>query len=369
MRWKVGMSHMDDGRLHAYLDEELTVEETEQLRAHLAACAECRERLDVAREVRTRAHAILRLADPPAVEMPDFATLRARGVRPAPAPSVGWRQRSLLLPWAASLVLALGAGWFAQELIRGSRGGGAERVAAVQSESMEAAPPPVGPGGAAGGAVEDAVADAGPQPMAASAEQEMAGAPPPPPAAAVRQESFDAVAAVGADQARAPERVAVTAAPADRTAASEGLQVEQMAALKTDESAAVTMRTRQSDVGGVAGRGAASVTAAAAPSPAPPLPPPSLAAPAEEGWPVEWVTVNREAALAALGAPVATIARLSVEAYQVGNVGSRTAVRVLQRLPGGELVEVLQRAGGAEIELRAEVTADSLARLREGVRR
>ena len=139
MRWKVGMSHMDDGRLHALLDEELTPEETGQLRAHLAACAECRERLDVAREVRTRAHAILRLADPPPVEMPDFATLRARGVRSAPAATGSWRQRSLLLPWAASLLVAVGAGWFAQELIRGSRDGGAERVAAVQSESMEAA--------------------------------------------------------------------------------------------------------------------------------------------------------------------------------------------------------------------------------------
>lgn len=366
MRWKVGMSHMDDGRLHAYLDEELTAEETEQLRAHLASCAECRERLDVASEVRTRAHAILRLADPPAVEMPDFATLRARGARPAPAPAASWRQRSLLLPWAASLVLALGAGWFAQELIRGSRGGAAEQVAAVQSGSMEAAPPPVGPGGAAGGSVEDAAVDVGTQSMAGSAESGMADAALPPSVGAVRQEAFGAV---GADQAPEPERVAVTAAPADRTETADGLRMEEMAALKAEESDAVTLRARQGDVRGVQGRGAAAVTAEAAPPPAPPLPSASVAAPAEEAWPVEWVTVNREAALAALGAPVATIARLAVEAYQVGNVGSRTAVRVLQRLPGGEVVEVLQRAGAAEIELRAGVTEDSLARLREGVRR
>jgi hypothetical protein len=162
--------------------------------------------------------------------------------------------------------------------------------------------------------------------------------------------------------------VAVTAAPADRTVTSDRLQAEETAALKADESAATSMRARQGDVRGATGR-AAAAEMAGAPPPAPPLPPPSVTAPAEEGWPVEWVTVNREAALAALGAPVATIARLAVEAYQVGNVGSRTAVRVLQRLPGGEVVEILQRAGAAEIELRAEVTADSLARLREGLRR
>lgn len=366
MRWKVGMSHMDDGRLHALLDEELTAEEREELHAHLASCAECRERLDVAREVRTRAHAILRLADPPAVAMPDFATLRARGVRRAPAPAAGWRQRPLLLPWAASLVLAVGAGWFAQELIRGSRGGAAEQVAAVQSGSIEAAPPPVGVGGAAEGPVEDAAVAIGTQAMPASAESEMADAALPPTAGVARTERFGAV---GADQAPAPDRVAVTAAPADRTEVSEELQVGQMAALKADESAAATMRARQGDVRGVQARGAAAVSEQAAPPPAPPLPPPSVPAEAVEDWPVEWVTVNREAALAALRAPVATIARLPVEAYQVGNVGSRTAVRVLQRLPGGEVVEVLQRAGAAEIELRAGVTEDSLARLREGVRR
>jgi hypothetical protein len=79
------------------------------------------------------------------------------------------------------------------------------------------------------------------------------------------------------------------------------------------------------------------------------------------------VQVNRAAAAAALGSPVATIAGLPVEAFEVGNVGSRTAVRVRQRLPGGETVEVLQRSGGAEIQIRASVAPDSLARLREGL--
>jgi hypothetical protein len=100
------MSHVDDGQVHAYLDGELPQADAWRLEAHVGECPACRGRLEEARALITRAGELLALAGPPARDIPPF---RAGDVRPPARPS--WRVPQPLA-WAASVVLALAAGWY-----------------------------------------------------------------------------------------------------------------------------------------------------------------------------------------------------------------------------------------------------------------
>jgi hypothetical protein len=113
------MPHITDGLLHAYLDGAVgaltpageapdgpTVADVE---AHLQACADCRVRLEAERAVRAAAGLVLADAGG-SVEVPPFdALLPNMALRSAPRRRRTW----LPLAWAASLFLALGAGWWA----------------------------------------------------------------------------------------------------------------------------------------------------------------------------------------------------------------------------------------------------------------
>lgn len=110
------MSHVDEGALHAYLDgalDEYPASEAEEIRAHLDACAECAEKLEVEREARSEAHAILAMATPN-VELPSLEELRAYVKRTRPAPS-RFSARVYRMGWAASVVLAVGTGWMLRD--------------------------------------------------------------------------------------------------------------------------------------------------------------------------------------------------------------------------------------------------------------
>ena len=120
------MPHIDEGLLHAYLDEELAGSEREQLLAHLSECAACRLRLEEERALVARAGELLARATPPAREPPAFAS-----VKRSHAPS--WR---IPAAWAATVTIAFGMGWYAQ----------GERLAhdlARGAEQIEARPPAV----------------------------------------------------------------------------------------------------------------------------------------------------------------------------------------------------------------------------------
>jgi anti-sigma factor RsiW len=97
------MSHVDDGALHAYLDGELPPVERARLEAHVAECAACRTRLDEERALIERASGLLGLAQPPERAMPPLHQLRR--------PRLTWRLR-VPIAWAASVVLALGLGYY-----------------------------------------------------------------------------------------------------------------------------------------------------------------------------------------------------------------------------------------------------------------
>ncbi len=113
------MSHLTDGQLHAFLDgsvEDLADAEPSDVRSHVEGCADCRARLEAARLVRDRAHSLLRVAAPPSLAPPPIQELtRARSGRPPGRRSFGPRPESLA--WAATIAVALTAGWLARGMI------------------------------------------------------------------------------------------------------------------------------------------------------------------------------------------------------------------------------------------------------------
>ena len=105
------MSHVDEGTLHAYLDGELAPVERERVDAHLKGCPACQARLADERALIERASRLLGMATPPERAMPPLHQLRQ--------PRLTWRLRRPLA-WAATLILAVGIGWFARGSMMGS---------------------------------------------------------------------------------------------------------------------------------------------------------------------------------------------------------------------------------------------------------
>jgi len=148
------MSHVSEGALHAYLDgalDELPPTEAEAIREHLDACTECAQRLEAERSVRTSAHAILGLAAPD-IEIPSLEELRAYVERTRPRRPVTGRIHRL--GWAASIVIAVGAGWMLREgqlqqrqiLQRGDSDGSVETSAPLLGRGQTSAHlPPAAP--------------------------------------------------------------------------------------------------------------------------------------------------------------------------------------------------------------------------------
>lgn len=122
------MPHVDEGRLTAWLDGALAPGDAGggEVERHLAVCGDCRRRLEEVRDLRVRASGILAAADLPVAPAPDFERLMARARAEAgrgsamPRRSHGRRRWSAGagtgLAWAASLALAVGAGWIARDL-------------------------------------------------------------------------------------------------------------------------------------------------------------------------------------------------------------------------------------------------------------
>jgi hypothetical protein len=122
------MSHVDEGTLHAYLDGELAPVERERVDTHLKGCPACQARLAEERAILERASRLLGMATPPERAMPPLTQLRQ--------PPLMWRLRRPLA-WAATLILAVGLGWFA----RGSASrtiAGLDERSATRAESATA---------------------------------------------------------------------------------------------------------------------------------------------------------------------------------------------------------------------------------------
>ncbi|HSL70651.1 MAG TPA: zf-HC2 domain-containing protein, partial [Longimicrobiales bacterium] len=147
------MPHVDEGQLHALLDGALPDDTAQHIRDHIAECAECRTRLHDEETVRTRAAQLLGIATPHA-HVPPFETVLQRAPE---AIREGSRFRipgPARLAWAASIILALGIGWFGRDLGPFSAVPAREDAASSSAPAegrdariaeTQAAPPPAAP--------------------------------------------------------------------------------------------------------------------------------------------------------------------------------------------------------------------------------
>lgn len=197
------MSHVDEGRLQAFLDGELSADEEIRIEDHLTDCIECAALFDEVVEVHAQASRLLsELDEQPAT--PEYQELVAR------AAEAEQDQRrsgpSFLLPglaWAATLVLAFFLGWQASD--RSAIVGNVEPAAPARGDSRSSEAPEIaGP--------EEFLADAvDPDPSneeATPARQEPSESDTAPPAVAAGEEA-----------GRAPESEAAPEQELDRAAA------------------------------------------------------------------------------------------------------------------------------------------------------
>jgi hypothetical protein len=135
------MQHLDEGLLQAWLDHPrsgLEPSEVAEIERHLASCDACARELEALRGDTTEAQALLAGGVDRTAPRPPFEDVvrRARGheeVRRA-------RRRLNRLAWAASLVVALGVGWWSNDLYRQARTYEAERAPAVVPPAAQEAP-------------------------------------------------------------------------------------------------------------------------------------------------------------------------------------------------------------------------------------
>lgn len=126
------MSHVDEGTLHALLDGALAAADpagAQRVELHLAACPDCRARLDEAARLRDEAGALLASAQPRVVDTPSFEDIRARaatlGTTAGSRATVPARRRRGAyfatpfngLAWAATVVFAVGLGWLLHDTV------------------------------------------------------------------------------------------------------------------------------------------------------------------------------------------------------------------------------------------------------------
>lgn len=140
------MSHISEGLVHAHIDGALGPGDREWASAetHLAHCGDCQRRLVEARGLREAAAEILADAGAVSAERPAFDELVAEASRRrtravvSPTKTAGragsgtrpsWWRSPARLAWAASLALAVGAGWMGRALLVPP-----ERVPAVNQE-------------------------------------------------------------------------------------------------------------------------------------------------------------------------------------------------------------------------------------------
>ena len=316
------MRHVDEGTIHAWLDEQITdPAEAAWIEAHVRDCAECRARLADEQAAFDGARALLDGTSPSA-ERPSFDALVARAGRDvtdaaAPAAELTHRRRQRLvqLSWAASLALAVGLGWTARELTdRGATPSIPAPTIAQQPSSATDAP----------------TGNAAP-------------AEPPPTAGAVAP----------------PARAAAAASPAT---APQSRQAADAAAQRNEPRTQIgsTAPTLERGAAAAAADTVAELTPSstlAAPTAAPPAAPPpaasaaqpiaspaSLAASRLEAVSVadgQWRAVPRTEAAARTGMPLYGIDGL--EPQYTGLSADGAVVRTLYRLESGQQLELVQQ--------------------------
>jgi hypothetical protein len=393
------MPHLDDGTLHAYLDDALPLEvgpeskvprgrgaephhsderSTQQTRKdvdqHLNECAECRAALEDARRVKNAAASILSSAEPANVTMPSFDELKAR------AEAAGHisekqanggakvQQRRLRqmrsLAWAATVALAAAVGWYARSAVLSSgqdqsvsedETAGRLTLQVPRTESV---------------ATE---ADIGRQPQrlirgepeeeTVSGAETMEGA-----TRALTEQQMVAIGGVRISPDRAAdtttERITEPAESAGAPERPKGSQdtVDLSNLVRVDSgdrfARAVSQPEERLREESPQARRAAVAGAAPAPLMA------QVAGGRGGGAELEWMPVDEATAAAILQEPIPTIEGLSVIGYATSWLSGQQAVKIQQALDSGNLVDLIVISGDfedrADADKKRVVPADAL---------
>jgi len=339
------MQHVDEGRLHAYLDGEIArdrspaaVAELEAIERHLQACTECRAKMGEARQLRDRASAVLSSSAPVRLAMPPFEQIRARAeAHKVTRGRILQMSRMRALAWAATIVLAVGVGWVARGALRTNRQAPTpaafqsaaearyDSIAPVEQPTGEptAVPRPEAEAPALRSVPTGALPDRDElRDRTKAAEGAIAQAPAQPPAAPT----------VGEE--RAPQRNA----RADAAAAQPGRVSDSVAALLEAREALFDSATARRQ------REALAQRPAAQPSVSPSeVMVTGVAASKSEG-PI-WSPTQEGEAREYLGAELLAVADLPILGYATGTVDGQAAVRILQELAQGDTVELVLQHG------------------------
>jgi hypothetical protein len=348
--WRVAMWHVDEGILHAYLDDrgagsgergadeqgagsgERAAETTLEIEAHLASCAQCQALLEEVKRVRERAGEILAASSPADLVAPPFEEIRAR----AQARDMGSRVLRLTrvrrLAWAATVMLAVAVGWYARGTVfpGSNEQMSAPQPATVADEMEEGA----GSGERTTGGVERG---------AEIARREAEEVAPTVMAAELDRAVEPADRDVAGRAAAADEREKAAATPPAEAAARSRAQAEPDVEVKLEQLVDVSgaRRQRLDSPDRLAGQAPQVVVQqVAADEPAAPVGGIALG----EVLMFEdslWVAASEADARDALGGDIPVVQDLPVMDYWVSLMRGRNVVRVRQRLDDANVLEVI----------------------------
>lgn len=244
------MSHLDEGRLHALLDGELQGSERSEAEAHLAGCADCRAALEEARALFQETDRLIAAVDLPAAPAAAPQVAPPRSARRI----TSWQR----MAWAATVVLAVGLGWFARSGVQTSSDGADETAFG----NAAAAPATMAESAGAPAAMEQRRAPAEPPAEAGPTAQ---------PAPAPTQRRLDESKALDKSKEKEPE--APPSKPAETGKLAQKV-ADSAAALSLEESSvsvdrAAAPKAERQDAFGNAASTPAPAPTAAAPTPAP----------------------------------------------------------------------------------------------------
>ena len=384
------MSHIDDGKLNALLDGELESADAVAVRAHIAGCTECAKRLDEAKRFLTEAADLLgALETPKPARVPEAQPRRVTKTAKEVAidvdgatqqsPAIGadpperlWRHgpRSqqerhgfdyTSLAWAATVVLAVGIGYLANE-VRHAR----EGIASGEAIAARGTPPASVPAGAPaadkttpGSRARESRAGAVGGGRAASSSG-LHGAPAAKPQPGARGSQLAARPATGLDHRRldAPPRTAAGAgaAPSRPTEIADAVQTVPKAAVAPAQTSGNAVEARRPEPAtGLQGAGVLSAAGAGAPRGA------VVALPASSQD--AFHRASLEAAVARLQGSIRLIDGMRSDHVEIGSGrqvpgadSGRDVVRVVYGRARSELVldqQRLPRSGSAAAEERA----------------
>ncbi|MCH8934143.1 MAG: zf-HC2 domain-containing protein [Gemmatimonadetes bacterium] len=331
------MSHVNEGQIHAYLDRQLEFADQadrERFETHVAECSDCTVLLEEARAIHARATGMLGDSRPAVADMPSFETVVTRASeRSARWATVKTLNRTRALAWAASIVVAVAVGWYAREVER-DRFDLDEAVVALAEDQGEELEGVAG----AGAATSDL---AGGQPaaptLAAPEAARVLVAPALQQAAGRRAEGAPAVAAATEEENR-------VALPAERQRLVAG-----------ELSAKAVARTLVDSVRAEVPTAALRVSrdAPAALKRARELAESGLFAEVEAPAPTDdllWIAVSRDEAERSIGGKLLLVDGLDVVEISIAATEPRASVRVVQLLPSGDSLEIVQQPTTPEVD-------------------